>query len=194
MKLLVQEVQNEQVHKTTVGQYIADEDDMGPYRNPPSVSSMISNSTHMSDYPNILSPGNEFEALDYESNVPMPQKVTGRRNTKRRTSGGKDLKRLGSGVKTPKSTMGKPYPPASARNGRLSRFQNTEYQENNCKLNPRQLSSPYLSNVCPFDFNAGLLMCSFVVQEGWWNMLKNVERWYLANLDFPCGKVRYRLN
>ena len=102
---------------------------MGPYRNPPSVTSMISNSTYVSEYSNLLSPGNEFEAFD-ESNVSMPQKVTARRGTKRRTSGGKDVKRL----VTPKSTMGKPYPPASARNGRLSRFQHAEYQESNCKF------------------------------------------------------------
>ena len=107
---------------------------MGPYRNPPSVSSMISNSTYVSEYSNLRSPGNEFEALD-ESNVSMPQKVTGRRSTKRRTSGGKDLKRLMSGAKTPKSILGKPYPPASARNGRLSRLQHGEYHENNCKFN-----------------------------------------------------------
>ena len=103
---------------------------MGPYRNPPSVSSV---STHMSDYSNLLSPGNEFEALDVEANGPMPHKVTGRWNTRRRTSGGKDLKRLQSSAR-PKSTMGKPYPPASARNGRLSRFQHLEYQESNCKF------------------------------------------------------------
>ena len=107
---------------------------MGPYRNPPSVSSAISNSTYTSDYANLMSPGKDFEAFD-ESNVSRPQKVTGRRNTKRRTSSGKVLKRLVSSAKTAKSTMGKPYPPASARNGRLSRFQHGEYHENNCKFN-----------------------------------------------------------
>ena len=131
-KLPVQEAQNEHVDKGKFGQYFADKDDMGPYRNPPSVSSMISNSTHMSDYPNMRSPGNDFEAFDYESNVPMPQKVISRRNTKRRTSGGKDLKRLVSSARTPKSTMGKPYPPVGARSARLSRFPHMEYQESNC--------------------------------------------------------------
>ena len=107
--------------------YFVDNDDMGPYREcgPPSVSSVVSTSTYTSDYPSVLSPGKQFEVLD-EVSVSQAQKVTGRRGTRRRTSGGKDLKRL---MKRLMSSTGKPYPAASARNGKLSRIQYTDYTE-----------------------------------------------------------------
>ena len=109
-----------------------DNDHVGSYRNPPSVGSVASNTTCASEYTSILSPGNEFEAID-EVSVSTPQKVTGRRGTKRRTSGGKDLKRLMSGPKPLRSSTGKPYPAASARNGKLSRMQHSDYTESVCK-------------------------------------------------------------
>ena len=127
--------------------------DMGPYRDPPppSVSSMVSDSTYVSEYSSVLSPRNDLEVLDESGlSVPAPQQAhtgawmagaPGRRNNKRKASGaggkGKDLKRLGvtasRAAKAAAAVSSKPYPDATARNGRLSRLQQTEYQESNSK-------------------------------------------------------------
>ncbi len=105
-------------------------EDMGPYRDPPSVSSVST----LHEYQSLLSPQqNEFEAFD-ETNVSSGGvkarigAVVAQRQGRRRSSGGKDVKRLHKKAK-------QPYPSATARNGRLSKCQyEVDYKEDDCEL------------------------------------------------------------
>ena len=139
---------------------------MGPYRNPPSVRfGDFPTSTHMSEYSNLLSPGkDEFEALDYENNAQMPQKVTGRRNTKRRTCGGKDVKRLQSRRKnTERVRWGNRIHQRARAMVVCPGFSTWNTKRIIVSLKPLSPSySAYLSNVYAYDFNAELITLLFI--------------------------------